>query len=252
MKTFFMLLIGFVIFINTNQAQMNVEFKGKEINFKASDGVQITGDLYLIEDKDAPFIILYHQANYSRGEYRPIAPSLNDLGFNCLAIDQRAGKEINGVINQTNQEAIKQGKGTGYAESIVDLEAALDYVKNKLFAKKIIIWGSSYSAAHSFYIGSKYSGQIHGILAFSPGECCHVDDKKVKDHASNVDCPVFITSAKKEHDGWKDIYDSLKSEKYCYLPSGDGIHGSKALWPINEGFEGYWAQVKEFLNKLKN
>jgi hypothetical protein len=47
------------------------------ITFQAADGLTATGDLYLTGDKAAPFILLFHQADYSRGEYRQIAPKLN-------------------------------------------------------------------------------------------------------------------------------------------------------------------------------
>ena len=54
---------------------------------------------------DAPLIVLCHQAGGSRGEYREIAPRLNKLGYQCLAIDQRAGGQVKGVVNETYRAA---------------------------------------------------------------------------------------------------------------------------------------------------
>ena len=150
-------------------AQQKTNFKGETVSFKSNDGVKVTADLYMTSKTDAPFIILYHQAGYSRGEYREIAPKLNELGFNCLAVDQRSGKEVNGVINQTNIEAKKLNKTTEYVDAIPDLEAAFLYVKHGIKPSKIIIWGSSYSAAIVFFLGNTHYN-INGILAFSPGE----------------------------------------------------------------------------------
>jgi len=69
----------------------------KTITFPSHEGVTITADLYITnEDKNIPFIVLFHQAGFSRGEYREIAPKLNKLGFNCMAIDQRSGDGVIG------------------------------------------------------------------------------------------------------------------------------------------------------------
>lgn len=246
-KSLFLVLI-LAIFTNSF-AQMNTEFKGKTITFPSKDGITITADLYFISE-EAPFIILYHQAGFSRGEYRPIAPKLNELGFNCISIDQRSGNEVNGIINQTYLEAEKQNLSTTYVDALPDIEAAFDYVKNTLKAKEIIIWGSSYSASLAFYMGSKHK-DIKGILTFSPGEYFELEGKQIRDFAAEVECPVFITSSKAEGVKWQGILEALKGEKYFYLPQDEGFHGSRALWSINQGHENCWKEVEQFLNKVK-
>lgn len=224
----------------------------KTITFKSTDGLLITADLYLTTDKDAPFIILYHQARYSRGEYQEIAPKLNAMGFNCLAIDQRSGDAINGVVNETHQRAVEEGMPTKYQDAWPDIEAAFYYVTKKLKASKVIIWGSSYSAAMVFVLGSKYKAQISGILAFAPGEYFKIDNKSISDYAKEINYPVFITSAKSEEQYWRPIYEKLNTgEKYFYLPQDEGYHGSKALWEKNDGNELYWESVNRFLEKIR-
>ena len=47
-------------------AQTGDTFQGETITFKSDDGLTITADLYLEHETKAPFIILYHQAGYSR------------------------------------------------------------------------------------------------------------------------------------------------------------------------------------------
>lgn len=226
--------------------------KPKTITIKSSDGIIITGDLYKVSKNDAPYIILYHQASYSRGEYREIAPKLNTMGFNCLAVDQRSGNAVNGITNETYQRAIKNDLTTKYPDAWPDLEATLLYVKHDLKARKIIIWGSSYSAALVFVLAAKHPYYVNGILAFSPGEYFKLEDKTISEFAKKVTCPVFITSARKEEDYWKPIYQNLSStEKVYFLPSGEGFHGSKALWEENEGYEFYWKAVEDFLIQLK-
>jgi dienelactone hydrolase len=224
----------------------------KTITFKSTDGLLITGDLYLTTDKDAPFIILYHQARYSRGEYQEIAPKLNAMGFNCLAIDQRSGDAINGVINETHQRASEAGMATKYQDAWPDIESAFYYVTKKLKASKVIIWGSSYSAAMVFVLGSEHKARISGILAFAPGEYFKIDDKSISDYAKEINYPVFITSAKSEEQYWRPIYEKLNTdEKYFYLPQDEGYHGSKALWEENEGNDMYWKAVVQFLEQIR-
>ncbi len=222
----------------------------KTIQFSSEDGITVTADLYQIENKDAPYIILFHQAGYSRGEYLEIAPKLNKLGFNCMAIDQRSGKGVNGVENETHKSAVQLNKKTKYPDAIPDVEAALKYVKNELNASKIIIWGSSYSAALVLYLGSKYSNDITGILSFSPGEYFSIEGNTIQSYASKIKDPVFITSAKSEEDSWRNMYEAIPLEKSFFLPKVKGKHGSKALWDDSKEHEDYWNAVIEFLNNI--
>jgi pimeloyl-ACP methyl ester carboxylesterase len=240
-----------VFIVQFAYGQKKIKLKSETIHFTADDGVKITADQYLISDTDAPFIILFHQAGYSRGEYREIAPKLNKLGFNSLAVDQRSGKEVNGIVNKTNKEAKKLKKSTEYVDAIPDIEAAFLYVRDEMKAKKIVVWGSSYSAALVFYLASKYADEIDGVLSFSPGEYFEIDGKKIKSFAVGVKSPVFITSAKNENKQWKEIYDSLTSDKSFFVPNQSGKHGSKALWESNFDNKEYWKAVTEFLDKIK-
>jgi len=106
------------------------DFTGQTITFNAADGLKVTADLYQSGQEQVPLIILFHQAGYSRGAYRPIAPRLNKLGYDVLALDQRSGGEARGIKNQTHLLAKKLAKATDYAAAIPDLEGALRYSKN--------------------------------------------------------------------------------------------------------------------------
>lgn len=241
----------FLFLVSCEGQQKTTEFKGKTITFSSKDGLTITADLYKIDD-NSPYILLFHQAGFSRGSYREIAPKLNQMGFNCLAIDQRSGEEANGIVNETNQVAQKQNKETEYLDALPDLEAAYDYAKNELKAEKIVLWGSSYSASLVLYLASQYKGDIMGVLAFSPGEYFELNEKTLASQVSEITSPVFITSAKNEKEQWQGIYDNISSEKVFFLPEPEGFHGSKALWEKNEGNQEYWIAVKKFLTEIKN
>ena len=95
------------------------------ITFSSKDGLKVTADLYQTHPDTAPFILLFHQAGWSRGEYLEIAPKLNKLGFNCLAVDQRSGNKVNNVPNETFRKAQQEMKPTQYLTAIPDMEAAI-------------------------------------------------------------------------------------------------------------------------------
>ncbi len=226
----------------------------EKITFKAPDNLSITADLYVTNPKNSPFIVLFHQAGWSRGEYREIAPALNKLGYNCMAIDQRSGGEINGVINETHQLAVKQQKGTSYLDAKQDMNAAINYVRdNYPNAAKLIIWGSSYSSSLVLKIGGARK-DIDAILAFSPGEYFKKLGKTnhyILDSAKNIKVPVFICSAKAEKTSWQKIFDAIPSKKKkSFLPKTKGHHGSKALWEKFADHDDYWDAVMAFLRTI--
>ena len=248
MKQWLLIFLGLALLIHEHTAQgQKAAFTGQTIQFSSGDGIEVTADLYMTGEKDAPFIILYHQAGYSRGEYREIAPKLNAMGYNCMAVDQRSGNEVAGVLNLTHKAAAEKNLPTEYLDALTDVEAAYVYVKHGIKPEKLILWGSSYSAALMFYMGSEHHENISGVLAFAPGEYFQINGKAIKTFASRVTAPVFITSAKNEYDNWKLIYDAVQSEKFSYLPENEGKHGSKALWKNNPGNEEYWDAVTRFL-----
>ena len=150
--------------------QTNQLFSQKTIKIPTNQGFKLTADVYLTEDKKAPFILLCHQAGYSRGEYLEIAPKLNAMGFNCIAIDQRSGKEVNGVVNQTNIDAVSMKRRTNFQDAYQDVSSAIKFIKKTYKTEGVIVWGSSYSAALAIIVGAKRPDDVWGVIAFSPAD----------------------------------------------------------------------------------
>ncbi|MDA3868122.1 MAG: alpha/beta fold hydrolase [Salinivirgaceae bacterium] len=240
------LLLLALLSCNQSKTQPN-DFESIQIS--GENDISIRGDLYQLEKTSKPFVLLFHQAGYSRGEYRETAPWLNKMGFSCLAIDQRSGNAVNGVENETYKQAKSMGLDTDYVSALPDLRSAIEYVQNELGQKEIILVGSSYSAALVFILATEYPDKVKGLAAFSPGEYFKYNGKKMTSYAANVSCPVFITSAAKEKKHWEEIYDALKSEKNYFLPDSNGFHGSQALWSKNKGYKAYRKVFKEFLDQ---
>ena len=224
--------------------------------FKSEDGLPITADVYEETQGDnLPVIVLCHQAGWSRGEYREIAPKLNKLGFNCIAIDQRSGGAVNDIVNETNQKAQAEGKETNFTDAEQDMIATLKWARKQNPDSKVILWGSSYSSALALRIAGENPDLVDGVLAFAPGEY-FVRFGKPKDwitsSAEKIQDPAFITSAKNEAPKWKAIFDAIPGDsKSKFVPETKGNHGSRALWEKFEDNGQYWSSVKGFLAQFK-
>jgi dienelactone hydrolase len=217
--------------------------------FPSEDGLVITSDLYLAhEAAGTPVIVLFHQAGSSRGEYRTIAPKLNDLGFNAIAIDQRSGKSYGGVRNQTAKRAKKAGKPRRYKDATPDLRTAIAYARANNPGSPVIIWGSSYSSSLVLKLAAE-SGLADGVLAFSPGE--YFGGSWIRDTADDIAIPTFITSAKNETRKWRKIFNAVGTDKKVgFKPPIQGKHGSSALHTKQgKKADPYWAAVTAFLSE---
>lgn len=227
----------------------------KTIEFASGDGVEITADLYWAhDDKATPFIVLCHQAGWSRGEYLEIAPKLNEMGFNCLAIDQRSGGAVNEVSNQTAKAAKATGKKTTFVDAEQDMVAALRYARENFAEGDLVLWGSSYSAALALRIAGEHADLLNGVLAFAPGEYFArfgQSEDWITVSAKKIAVPTFVTSAKNEYGRWKGIFDAIELEsKTKFVPQTAGNHGSRALWEQFDDHEDYWTAVNSFLTQF--
>lgn len=218
------------------------------ITFSSGDNILITADQYL-NDKDLPYIILFHQANSSRGEFRETAPKLTKLGYNCLAVDLRSGKEINYIQNETATRAAEQKLPTGYLDAEKDILASIEYVKG-ITNKKIILLGSSYSASLVMKVAN-HNPDVEAVIAFSPGE--YFQPKIIlRSFLNEYDKPIYVASTVNEkpfvNDLIAEIPDGLLS---FFVPeSGEGTHGAKALWEKQPQNEEVWLSLLLFFKKI--
>lgn len=218
------------------------------VTFSSADGVVVTADHYVVSTQN-PYLILLHQAGYSRGEYRETASKLANLGFNCLAVDLRSGDEVNFIKNQTAADAIEKQCAHDYFSARVDLQAAINFVANRS-KKPIILVGSSYSASLAL-IEAAENFKITAVVAFSPGD--YFDGNvKIKEATSGLCIPILLLSTKLEYARMKELLDHV-SPKYLnyFRPSaGEGVHGSRALWEQNPNNQEYWMALSQFFSTL--
>ncbi|NOR27734.1 MAG: hypothetical protein GQ540_04290 [Lutibacter sp.] len=210
----------------------------------SKDSLPITIDIYEVDNKK-PTVLLCHQAGFSRGEYKDTALKLMELGYSCISIDQRSGREANGVLNETSLAAKERGLPTDYLDAKQDIEAAIDYMYELNGHQPIVLVGSSYSATLALLIGNNLE-KVKKIAAFSPGEYYKTID--VKNSIQNISKPAFVTSSKKESLALKELI-SLVDTNFIthFIPTVEGIHGSRALWSSTNGNEDYWEAFINFM-----
>jgi dienelactone hydrolase len=237
-STFFFLFFFIAAF---SSAQLKMTFPSK-------DGVTITADWYPV-NSESQTILLCHQNGFSRGEYSETAKKLNMLGFNCLAIDQRAGKAVNGIENETAKDAKAKGKNASPQNAEQDIDAAVNWLYEK-YNRRIILLGSSYSASLALKVAME-NNYVFAVAAFSPGE--YFDDKNyISKSIIGLKKPVFLTSSKEEAPAVTDLTrDVMSLVKVQFIPKRAGDHGSKVLWSKSDDNQDYWAALVSFLNRMK-
>lgn len=246
MKHTIVYIISALIFLSLGVEENNIQTKREKVSveFESKDGLLITADLYEVENPKL-MILLCHQAGYSRGEYIKTALRLNQLGYLCMAIDQRSGKGVNGIVNQTNKRATSKGLSTNYWDAKPDIESAIAYLYKKNDNQPILIVGSSYSASLVLVIGNE-NDKVKAVAAFSPGE--YLKGINVTNSIASYNKLVFVTSSKSEGPKVAKLVSKIDS-KYVtqYKPAEKGIHGSRALWESTDGSVGYWNAFLTFL-----
>ncbi|PTM39161.1 alpha/beta fold hydrolase [Bosea sp. 124] len=221
------------------------------VTLVAADKVKVFAEYSGDADKARPVVLLFHQASSNAGEYATIAPRLNALGFNALALDQRSGGSGWGRENQTAKGV---RAGAGFEQVLPDLEAALDWARASGRTGKVVLWGSSYSASLVFLLAAKHPGRVAGILAFSPGEYLG-GGGTVRAAAAKVAVPIFVSSASDpgEIAAAKAIIDASPAAVKTQFRPKVGTHGSSTLRLDRNpaGAAENWQAVEGFLARLK-
>ncbi len=225
------------------------KFPSKAIEFKAADGLIIHGNLYEI-DKHKPIILLMHQAGYNNFEYSDIAPKLNEIGYNCLAVDLRSGGNFAEKTNISNKHAIEKGLKSEMIDAQQDVKAAIDYLYNK-YQQNIITWGSSFSSSLALLEGVD-NPKVKAIISFSPGDYFGDAAPSLSTVFSQITKPFLVTSSKTEAESLTELIGNskLKKNQSQFVPKSNGFHGSRALWEGQEGAEEYWNIITEFLTSI--
>lgn len=225
------------------------KYPAQKVTFKTPNNDTVVGELYEA-NVDAPVILLCHQLGWNKFEYAGIAPVLNEMGFNALAVDLTGGGSFGNRSNETveSRGEFDREKLLDYAEE--ELAASIDFLKNK-YGKKVTVWGSSYSATLVILAAEK-NKDINASISFSAFN--HFGERRpaLESIIPKIKKPMFMTSAKAESKIIDEILVDIKLRKkqYHFTPKESGEHGSKALWTIKDDHEEYWVEIRKFLTEV--
>ena len=218
----------------------------RKITFLAADGLEVTADLYLY-DSGAPYIILLHKENSSRGEFREIAPKLQKMEFNCLAVDLRSGKESNFIKNETAAFAQTNKIPVTLLDCEKDIRATIEFLGKTAGKNQCILFGSSFSASLAMKIANQNS-RVAAVIAFSPGE--YFRPLTVKDWLKDFNQFVYVMATKREQPFVTEIVKDIPANLITQYQSVE-IQGAPALWNDNQQAGEIWMSLMLFVKKVK-
>lgn len=177
--------------INTDTAQINADKENRKnlrnnsrefvtsmekIFLKTTDGVKISADLYSAESPHG-WLVLIHMMPATKESYIELAQRFQNLGYESIAIDLRGHGGSTHIETDTQTQIDAETKldyrnfsDKEHQESILDLEAAIDYlIKNRgAEPDKISFIGASIGANLSLQYISEHS-EFKTAILFSPG-----------------------------------------------------------------------------------
>ena len=229
------------------------KYPAKKVTFTTKNNRIVYGELYEV-GKKKPVILLCHQSGFNKYEYVDIAPKLNALGFNCLAVDLTSGGTFQEKVNETIENASAPISRDGMEHinaAEEEIAAAINFLDKK-YKGKITLWGSSNSATLGLFAAAE-NKNVNAVITFSAFDHFREAKPSLSTIIPQIKKPIFMTSAKGEapiiEKLLKDI--KLRKNQVHFIPQGGGDHGSKVIWTGRPDAEEYWVAIKSFLNNIK-
>lgn len=245
-RVFALLITSLLVFQSVRAQEAAQTFE-----LETADGLTIYGDIYEPEYiKRPPLILAFHQGGGdARGEYAPIIPRLLDEGYAVMTIDQRQGGDVFEGTNRT-VEGLPDGEEYGFCDAYPDLEAALAYASTQGFGR-IIVWGSSYSAALAIRLAADHPEDVDRVVALSPASGEPMEGCQPIEPASRLTVPALMVRPEREAS-----IDFVAADLAAYREMGHevyvspgGSHGSSILVEARTGAPTteVWDRVLSFL-----
>lgn len=166
----------------------------EKINLKTSDNVEIIGDYYPVENKEAPAVILLHMMPATKESWEDFAKKLNLAGFQCLAIDLRGHGESQGGPLEYTTFSDEQ-----HRSCINDVEVAVNFfVSKNVSMNKILLMGASIGANLSLQFQVTHP-QIKTSVLLSPGlDYVGIDSEPLVKKLENSQAVFFVAGGEND------------------------------------------------------
>jgi len=142
---------------------MNMANGKKVVAFQTKDKVKIIGDFYNANSKKS--IILLHILPGNRHDFDEFLEILFQQGYNVLNIDERGHGDSEAWPGEIG--SWQEFTQADYDKMIYDVEAAVDWLKNKIPEADFTIIGGSIGANLALLYGAKAQPKV--VIALSPG-----------------------------------------------------------------------------------
>lgn len=201
---------------------------------RPAGGIAMTAEYYVRRGNTGPLAVCLHMADSSRGEYAKSAAEFVLYGASVLAVDLRAGKEHDGVLNATAAAFhAKHKRAATFAEAYDDVVEAVKWARELRPDAKILLVGSSYSATLALAYAARVPDGVDSVIAISPSEC--IEGWTVAAEVRNIKVPTHIQcgSGIEERTKAQRFFNGLdkKLRSSFYAPEElKVVHGAPMLW----------------------
>ncbi len=219
------------------------------VEFKAKDGLDVVAYLYEINE-DYPYILLFHQGGYSKGEFKDVAIRLLNLKYNCLAVDLRHGGMVNFIPNETVLNAQNMEMDVSMFDAKKDMEAAIEYAFERS-KKQVLLLGSSFSGTLAIKIAKNHP-KVKGVMAYSPGDFFK-NRFSLYDEVKDYDKLLYVAGSQLEYPYLLSLMEKAPRENITIFQPQNAVgrHGAKSLWKDDEVYKEYWLSLLNYINKIK-
>lgn len=199
----------------------------KKVIFKTKDGVDIYGNYFEAESKDAPAVVLLHMMPALKESWLEFQKKLQKAGFQSLAIDERGHGES--TFKDGEKIDFMDFSDSEQQAKILDLEGAIKFFEDMgVSTGKLSIAGASIGANLAIWYQSEHSA-IKATILLSPGllyRGISTDDKIAKLFENQN---IFLASGGFEDEysqqTIKKLYDLAKAKKEIKIFE-DAKHGT--------------------------
>ncbi|OGD85791.1 hypothetical protein A2Z23_00690 [Candidatus Curtissbacteria bacterium RBG_16_39_7] len=207
----------------------------EEISLTTEDGVKIAGTYYPTERLTGKSVLLLHMLRRERSIWNYLILKLTSDGFSVLAIDFRGHGASFGNWQQFHAR--------DYTMMKYDVQAALDFLKNKDHQAKIAIIGASIGANHALRFAFY---PVSALVLLSPGLDYH--GVTTEDYIELYRGPILLVAAKDDgyaYSSTNRLYQkSLSTQKKLQIYETGG-HGT-GMFEIHPELE---EKTVDFLNE---
>ncbi|MBI2635245.1 MAG: alpha/beta fold hydrolase [Parcubacteria group bacterium] len=200
----------------------------KTVNFQTKDDVKIVGDFYPSQlkndERSKKSVLLLHILPGVRRDFNEFAGLLWQQGYNVLNIDERGHGESEAWAGEMG--SWQEFTPADYDKMIYDVEAAADWLKNKISETELAIVGGSIGANLALLYGAKAGPKI--VVALSPG--LNYKGIKTEIASRNFRKNLLIVSSRDDNYAFESserLFDISAAAKKEFIKYEDAGHGTR-------------------------